>query len=279
MPEPEAQNQGEAVAQITDLLAGKVETPTETPPGDGDIAPTDGQPAADPQADSGDSDPELTPKSLAEQLGISTKQLFAQLKIPVDGGDAMTLGEFKDNGAALRGLNEAQNELAESKVNHENSVMHQRQMLQSAVARIPAEYITPEIVGELQAEYQQYVGLERNALHQVRPDLADAAKWNETRNLLVEHLRPYGFRAIEIDSIIDHRLAKYVIDNAERDKRVRQLNADGIQVADSAKLSKPSQQPAASSKRAASKTAVKRGKAVGSNQDKAAQVAKLLGTQ
>ena len=275
MPD-EQPNVGEATASIANLLTGQpVETPKPT--GGGDIAPTDGQPAADPQADAGDSEPELTPTSLAERLGISSKELFAQLRIPVDGGDAMTLGEFKDSGVEFRGLKEAQNTLADQKVEHENSVMLQRQMLQAAVAKIPAEYITPEIVQDLQTEYASYVHVERGKLHHVRPDLADAAKWNETRELLIEHLRPYGFHAIEIDAVIDHRLVKYVIDNAEREKRVRQLNADGIEVKDPAKLSKPSAKPQPASKRGQSKVAVKRGKAAGSFQDKAAEAAKLLG--
>ncbi len=271
----EQPNVGEAIEKVTQLLSGQ---PAETPtPGSGDAAPTDGQPAAVPQADSPAETPELTPTSLAEKLGITSKELFAQLRIPVDGGDAMTLGEFKDSGAALRGVQAAQSELAESRVEHENSVMLQRQMLQAAVSKIPAEYITPEIVGDLQAEYQQYVHIERGKLHHVRPDLADAAKWNETRELLIDHLRPYGFHAIEIDAVIDHRLLKYVIDNAERDKRLAKLNADGIEVAKPAALSKPSAAPAPASRRAKSKVAVKAGKSVGSNQDKAAQVAKLLG--
>ena len=190
----------------------------------------------------------------------------------------MTLSEFKDKGVELRGLQAAQDEFAEEKVTFENNVMLQRQTLKGVMARLKPEHLTPELIAHVQEEQQQLITTERNALHSIRPDLRDPAKWDTTRALLVDHLKPYGFAAIEVDSITDHRLAKYVIDNAEREARVRKLNADGIEVEKTPKLQAPSRSPASPSQRAKDKpAATKRGPKT--NQDKAAEVAALLGAK
>ena len=267
MAEPAAQNVGEAVEQISGLLQGK---PVETP------APTPDEPGETPGEE--EPPPALTPANLAERLGLKPAELFEQFQIPVDGGDSMTLGEFKDAGVEFRGLKAAQDELAEAKITFENNVMLQRQTLRKAMENLSPDALTPELIAHVQEEQQQYITTERQALHNVRPDLRDPAKWDQTRELLVAHLKPYGFSPIEIDSISDHRLAKYVIDNAERMQRVEKLNADGIEVEKTPKLQAPSKEPASPSRRAKEKPAAKSGKPR-TLQDKAGEVAALLGAK
>jgi len=275
MPEQAAQNQGEAVAQVADLLAGK---PVEKPDSGLAAAPSEAPSPTETQADPEAGAPELTPKAIAETLGLKPSELFERMRIPVDGGDPLTLEEFKASGKELRGLKAAQDELAESKVTFENNVMLQRQTLKKAMERLSPDALTPELIAHVQEEQQQHITTERAALHNVRPDLRDPAKWDQTRELLVTHLKPYGFSAIEIDSISDHRLAKYVIDNAERMQRVEKLNADGIEVETPPKLQAPSKEPARASQRAKDKPAAKPGKPR-TLQDKASEVAELLGAK
>jgi hypothetical protein len=267
MPEPEAQNAGEAVEQISNLLQGK---PVETP-----------EPSPEPGETPGEEEPPqaMTPAILAERLGLKPAELFEQFQIPVDGGDSMTLSEFKDAGVEFRGLKAAQDELAEAKVTFENNVMMQRQTLKKAMERLSPDVLTPELIAHVQEEQQQYITTERQALHNVRPDLRDPAKWDATRELLVAHLQPYGFSPIEVDSISDHRLAKYAIDNAEREQRVRQLNADGIEVETPPKLQAPSAEPARASRRAKEKPAATKPGKPRTLQDKAGEVAALLGAK
>ncbi len=267
MPE-EASNVGEAVEQISGLLQGK---PVETP------EPTAQEPGETPGEE--EPPPAMTPAHLAERLGLKPAELFAQFEIPVDGGDSMTLGEFKDRGVELRGLKAAQDELAEQKVAFENNAMMQRQTLKRAMERLPKGALTPELIAHVQEEQQQLITTERNALHSIRPDLRDPAKWDTTRELLVDHLKPYGFSSIEIDSISDHRLAKYVIDNAEREQRVRKLNADGIPVEETPKLQAPSRSPATPIRRAKDKPAARKAGKPRTLQDKAGEVAALLGAK
>jgi len=223
-------NVGEAVEQITDLLtAPPGGSPEPDPPSSREAAPTTEVPSAlaPPESSKAGAD-ELTPTAIAEKLGIKPDKFFKGLKIPIDDGEPLTLEEFKGAGKELRGLKAAQHELAEEKVTFENSVMLQKQTLEKTLAKIPAELLTPEMVAEVQAEHREAIDRERTQLHTIRPDLKDPAKWNATRELLVTHLAPYGFKTIEVDSIIDHRLAKYVIDNAEREARVKALAADSL---------------------------------------------------
>ena len=271
MPEQEAQNTGEAVAQIGNLLAGR---PTESP-SSREAAPSADVPPADPDGDDGSGEPELNPTSLAETLGLKPEELFSRLKIPVDEGEPLTLEEFKDAGKQLRGLQAAQTEFAEQKVAHENSVMMQRQVLQRALGKVPPQFLTEDVIAEVQQEQAVYVEGERNKLLAVRPDLKDPAKWRSTQEALVEHLTPYGFMQVEIENLHDHRMRKYVIDNAEREQRVKKLDADGIQVAETPKLQAPSRGPAKPVRRADKPKGGNKG--VKTNQDKAAEVAALLG--
>jgi hypothetical protein len=261
---------------VSDLLGGIAPAdpgtepePTETPPSSGDAAPIA---PAEPEGT-----PDLTPAVLAEKLGIKPSELFSMLKIPVDGGDAMTLEEFKDAGKELRAVRQTQDELAEAKVAHENSVMTQRQQLTAAIGKIPPELLTTDMVLEVQADQAKYVQTERAALIGIRPDLNEPGKWSATRDLLIAHLKPYGFHAIEIDRIIDHRLAKYVIDNAERGQRLAKLEQDGLTPVVKPKAARPTRAPRKPAKIEADNATVQRGKRATTNRDKAREVAKLLG--
>ncbi len=145
---------------------------------------------------------------------------------------------------------------------------------------IPEDLLTDDLVAEVQVERQRYIDTERHALLQVRPDLNDSAKWSGLRSMLVDHLAPYGFRDVEIDQIVDHRLAKYVIDNAEREKRVRELQIDPLKGTQALTGAKP--QPVGGKKRATKKAGRRRGpKITGASptRDKTAAVAQLIGEQ
>jgi len=272
MPDEQALNTGEAVEQIGALLAGRPESTS-----DREVASSEAQTPSEPEGDEGSGDPELNPTSLAETLGLKPEELFSRLKIPVDEGDPLTLEEFKDSGKELRGLKAAQTEFAEQKVAHENSVMLQRQILQRALAKVPPQFLTQDVISEVQQEQANYIDSERSKLLAVRPDLKAPEKWRSTQDALVEHLAPYGFMQVEIENLHDHRMRKYVIDNAERELRVKKLDADGIQVAEPAKLQAPSKSPA---KPVRSRAEGKKGgdkRTARTNQDKAAEVAALLG--
>ena len=273
MAEPQAQDKTQ---QVVDLLAGKppVETPPEPveSPGSGDITP----PAAEAEP-AKPVTPTLTPTDLAERLGIKPSEFYAQLHIPVDGGEPMTLSEFKDAGKELRGLRVSQDKLAEERVAFENSTMRQRQTLQAALGKVPPGTLTPEMIEGVQAEHTQYVATERRALVEIRPDLNETGAWSTMRELLVAHLAPYGFHAIEIDGIIDHRLAKYVIDNAERQKRLAKLEAEGLRPVGKEPLAKPTRSVRRATKSEGTKAIIERGKRSKRPQDKAAAVAELLG--
>lgn len=268
----EQANVGEAVEAVAGLLSG---TPTESVVAD---APTETPPIEESGSEEDAGAPELTPAGLAKHLGLKPDELFKQFRIPVDGGDPMTLEEFKEAGKQLREVNAATETLAEQRIEHENGMMQQRQTFQRALAKLPEGAITPEMVAEVQQEHAAHVQTQRRELVAVRPDLAEPAKWQATHILMENHLKPYGFSSIEVSGIIDHRMAKYVIDNAEREKRIKQLNADGIQVEEAQKLQAPSAKPARTVRRAdADKPAAKSGPQT--NQDKAAKVAALLGAK
>ena len=279
---PKTEPSIDQVGAVTDLLTGKTGPAAGTPSaepdtGSGDASPTGAQAASEPQSGGDPGTDDLTPTVLAERLGMTPAALFKDLKIPVDGGDPLSLEEFKSAGKQLRDVRDAQNDLAEKRVAFENETMTQRQTLQGMLAKIPSDLLSDELVANVQLEHQRYVEGERTALLAIRPDLQEQTKWSQVRSMLIEHLAPYGFRDVEVDGIIDHRLAKYVIDNAERAIRIVELEKTVEKGAQ--KLAGPKPPPVAASKRV--KTPSRRtGPKIaqsGVMSQKVADVAKLLG--
>ena len=269
-PEPNI----DQVAAVTELIEGGSPKPAASLEA-GTLPLTDDQPAAGPQSGDDPGTDDLTPTSLAKQLGITPQALFKSLKIPVDGGEPLTLEQFKDAGKQLRDVTDAQNDLAEKRVAFENETMTQRQALSGMLAKIPTDLLTDDLVAGVQMEHQQYVEGERAALFGIRPDLQDGAKWSQVRSMLIQHLAPYGFRDVEVDNIVDHRLAKYVIDNAERAIRIAELEKTVEKGAQKLSGSKP--KPAAVREVKQPRTNAPKIQNQGVMSEKVAEVAKLLG--
>jgi hypothetical protein len=281
MPEVPAQNK-DKVDQVVNLLGGLPPEPAsgdaatlpDTETGDG-FSTEAGSAIQPPQGDQPGTD-DLTPASLAEKLGVKPSELFTRLRIPIDGADDLTLEEFKSAGKELRSVRKARDELAEQRVTFENEVMVQRQTLDAAIAQIPAGSLTPEMIQATQAKRAANVDAERRQLFTIRPDLRDAGKWGAMRDILVAHMRPYGFSPSEVDQIVDHRAAKYVIDNAERELRIKALEKDGLAPKKRA-VADPSPKPAVKSSRRKKADAVVRGTRATTAKDKTAAVAALIG--
>ena len=280
MPDVPAQN-SDKVAQVTELLGGPpAEVPgtdAEADHGTGDGSPTDAGSALlppEPGDDQGTGD--LTPASLAETLGVKPKELFERLRIPIDGADDLTLEEFKGAGKELRSVRKARDELSEQRVAFENEVMVQRQTLDAAIGEIPAGQLTPEMIQRSRQKRAVYADAERRQLFTIRPDLREDGKWSGMRDVLITHLRPYGFKPVDVDQIIDHRAAKYVIDNAERELRIKALETKGLEPV-KRPVARPSPIPAGKSSRRRKASAVERGKRSTTAQDKTAAVAALIG--
>ena len=269
------QDKQDKVERIADLLGGPVE------PAEADKTPEPAQAAQEPatepepQASEPAGADELTPTVLAEKLGITPTELFRELKIPIEGGEPLTLEEIKRAGSKLRGVSEVTETLEQQRVDFENEVMVQRQQLQSLIGELPQDTLTAEFVQGVQAKHSTYVATETQALLEVRPDLKDPAKFNATRQLMIDFVAPYGFRPAEIDGIIDHRLAKFVIDMAEKDQRIRQLEKDAAH--------KPRADRKRSGKVPAPVSATRRNRAAaakakgGSREDKVSAINALLG--
>lgn len=276
MPDVPAQNK-DKVASVVELLGGPpAEAPgtgAEADPRTGDGSPTEaGSALQPPQGDDQGTD-QLLPASLAEKLGMKPSELFKQLRVPIDGAEDLTLEEFKAAGKELRSVRKDRSELAEQRTAFENEVMVQRQTLEAAIAEIPDGVLTPDIVRGHQAKQQAIAEKERRQLLTIRPDLRDPAKWNGVRELLIDHLRPYGFSPVDVDNIVDHRAAKYVIDNAERAQRIKELELEPV----TRRVAGSAPKPAEPSRRRRDDSAVRRGKGARTAQEKTAAVAALIG--
>jgi hypothetical protein len=269
------QDKADKVGRIADLLGGPDEpegTEAQSEPTQAAQEPdTEPEPQASEPADA----EALTPQVLAERLGITPTELFRELRIPIEGGEPLTLEEIKRAGTKLRGVSEVTETLEQQRVDFENEVMTQRQQLQNLIGQLPQDSLSPEFVQNVTAIHSNYVATETQALLEVRPDLKDPDKFRAVRQLMIDFAAPYGFKAVEIDGIIDHRLAKFVIDMAEKDQRIRQLEKDAAHKP-RADRKRQSRTPAPVSQTRRNRAAAARAKG-GTREDKVSAINALLG--
>ena len=155
---PLAEDRQAKVEQIADLLTGQ--EPTKADAEDkpqGQQAAQAPAPEAEPQADKEADAPELTPKAIAEQLGMTATELFRELKIPIEGGEPLTLEEVKKAGSRLREVSDVQESLEQQRIDFENEQMTQRQQMQELIGRLPPDSLTNEFVQGVLQEHQTYV--------------------------------------------------------------------------------------------------------------------------
>ena len=169
---------------------------------------------------------------LAKGLGVEPGDLYDVEISLAEGREPVTLGEMKDAYQDQAALTEKVDALAERESKSTNKMMQARRQLEELVQLLP-EGIPPEMVARAEALDAEKVKTEQRLILEVIPEWGNAAQLAADSKLIRAHLLPYGFTDSEIGMIQDHRLAKYVLDQAKREQRV----TDAGKSADSKKTS------------------------------------------
>lgn len=191
-----------------------------------------------------------TLKALAELAKLEVSDLY-ELEIPLEAvngekvGKTLTLGQLKDSQAKQSDLETRSAVFEEAKAKAENELLRARQQLQEIVAQLPKGAIKPELIARMNAETEAYRRAESERLAEAIPDWDDGGKREADRAVILEHMGEYGYGPQAFDGIIDHRMVKYVRDNALRWRRMNEALAKVTEV-------KP-KPPASASKPAATK--------------------------
>ena len=180
--------------------------------------PTDGA-AETPEVVEVEITPELTLTELAKKLGVKSRDLFDTPMMLSDHGDPVTLGTIKDKLQDAERIRGRETEIEEAGLDQENALMRARQELRAIVAVLPE--ITPELAQQAQVHLDNQQKVERVSLLDAVPAWRDATVKAADSERIVEHLKPYGFKAVDLAAVYDHRLLKYVRDNMLREQKFK----------------------------------------------------------
>lgn len=159
-----------------------------------------------------DQDEDLDANGLAEKLNITVAELYKVKFKYGDKGESLTLGELKDVGARANQLDDEAEMLIDDRTRLDNDNMKSRVEIQNIVSLLPAEALTPELMQKSKEQHESLVRQERIALHETIPGWKEPSVELEARLAMNAHLAEYGFKEVEANYMIDHRLIKFIHD-------------------------------------------------------------------
>jgi hypothetical protein len=89
-----------------------------------------------------------------------------------------------------------------------------RQELDAMTAMFPAEMQTDEFRAQARQRIKTHETQETVKLLRIVPEWSDPQQASDDRRMITKHAAKYGFQAAEIGMISDHRMLKYLLDNA-----------------------------------------------------------------
>lgn len=184
-----------------------------------------------PEGERGDTAPgdkeRTTTASVARALGVKEGDLFEELEVnieqTVDGRrttEKVTLGELRRGYLGADALRRERDSFAEEREVQTLENMHSRRFFERLATQL-APYVPREAGQILEAERGRRLERERALLYAAVPEWKDAARHAADRNTMIEFLKPWGFTASDVGAIDDHRIAHFVRDMMNKDRRAR----------------------------------------------------------
>jgi len=210
-----------ALEAIEGILAGKKPPQPEAaaPEREGRESAPEGEPETAETLTPDEATPETAPDlaALAEKLAMSPKELYKVLVPLGKGENPVTLGELKD---AWQDAGKRQAEAAglkEQRQKFELEAMSQRREIETLLAALPAEAITPELAHKARAEADRYMKRERELMLKAIPEWSDSSQLQADREQILAFIEPYGFSESDLSFVTDHRLVRMLRDMARRE--------------------------------------------------------------
>lgn len=157
-----------------------------------------------------ETDAPITAKGLAEKLAMSVEEIY-KIEFPYgQNGESLSLGELKDVGVRARDIDSQSEQLEIDREAHTNDKMISRAEMQNIISLMPD--IPQALVDQAQIQYRNVVNQERVLLMETMPAWSDPAVERTARDNILENLKTYGFTAVELKHMLDHRLVKLLDD-------------------------------------------------------------------
>ena len=194
-------------------------------------------------------DESLDPKTLAERLGIDVDEVYGIKFKYGDDGESMSLGELKDLGTRVKTIDQEAETLEVDRTSLENDNMTSRAEIQNIVSMLPMEAITPQLVAAARQQHNNLVQNERVALLSAIPAWTEPTVELEARGEILENLKQYGFKAVEVNHMMDHRLIKMIHDFTRLKARLLPKTEEVRKLRKSGRLNKPARDRSGESRR------------------------------
>lgn len=208
-PEPKPQKVDDFVAPVED----------EGPPVPGSESPLRADPVDPETGEVRDLKPDESPLDL--------KQLY-KTEVHVDNGEetlTVTVGELKDMYRELHQVKNTRSETETARDEFAREQMIARQEFDAMVALLPQDAVTDEFREQTRERMQAHLGAETAKLMRIVPEWGDPQAAADDHRLIAKHAANYGFSADEIAMISDHRMVKYLLDNARKEQRLGEVVA------------------------------------------------------
>ncbi len=165
-------------------------------------------------------------EELAEGSGLSVEELFKlELNLGGDEDNVATIGQLKDALKDERTLELRTLEFEDSVAKREAEFVQARADLVALVEMLPKEHLSEKFL--------QHVGQQREAeIKKQKAYTLDAiSEWkdpnveNSDREAMTENLARYGFPKEYLETVLDHRMVKFIRDATRQQQRVNAMLA------------------------------------------------------
>jgi hypothetical protein len=134
--------------------------------------------------------------------------------------DEKPLEELKDQYRELQQVKQKASETDAARDEFGREQLLARQEFDAMVAMLPPDALTDEFRAQTRERIQQHVRAETVKMLKIVPEWSDPQAADDDRRLIQKHAAKWGFNAAEIGLISDHRMLKYLLDNARAEVRL-----------------------------------------------------------
>jgi AraC-like DNA-binding protein len=213
-PAVDSQPQKRTLEELEAALAAQSKPPEPNQEIDSPQAESDAAKTSEGESDSPAELPEkLTPKALAEKLGISPKKLYDLLEIDLGDGNTVTLGQYKDQAKEFHKVDAARKELASNRVKIENDLMQKRMALDKVAAQ-RGYNLTQADLQQIEQQHSLHRQAQTALLAEIVPEFADTVARDKGLQMIEGVFQEYAFGETEAKYITDARLRKMAYDLA-----------------------------------------------------------------
>lgn len=175
----------------------------------------------DAEAGAGDETAGLALDALAERLGISVEDVYAQVRVALpDGGGELSLGELKDLAVEHRKTAADRLEWETARETERAAMGQATAELQTLLGMIPAEARSPAMIRAAQEKLEVVRAAEQQKLLARVPSWRDPAQFQADLEVIGPHIEGFGFSKDEFGGVYDARLLAYIRHNALREQRL-----------------------------------------------------------